>query len=82
MSVKLDSLSVFLPCYNEARNIDKVIEQAYTYLPTIACDFEIIIVDDGSTDDTKERVTRLQSKYPKVRVISIVRAQLRAYGQN
>ena len=47
---KLSSLSVFFPCYNEEKNVPIVINQALQVLPKFAKKFEIIIVDDGSTD--------------------------------
>jgi len=46
------SISVFLPCYNEQDNIARVVEQALTVLEELNADFEVIIVDDGSTDGT------------------------------
>lgn len=66
----LSSLSVFFPCYNEEKNIHELIESARAYLPSIAKKFEIIIVDDGSIDQTRTVVTKLQPQCKELRLIS------------
>ena len=68
---KISSLSVFFPCYNEESNVKKTIIAALKLLPQICKDYEIIIVDDGSSDGTKNRVKKLQNKYPdKIKLFS------------
>lgn len=67
---KTPALSVFFPAYNEEKNIGKTVETALKILPQIATDFEIIVVNDGSTDETGEVVKKIISKNPKVRLIS------------
>lgn len=59
-------LSVILPCYNESRRIGKTIESFEQYLNDQDYTYELIVVDDGSTDDTAEHV---RDTYPEVRVI-------------
>lgn len=46
------SISVVLPAYNEGKNIRGVIEKVFSFLKGNFSDFEIIVVDDGSRDDT------------------------------
>jgi glycosyltransferase involved in cell wall biosynthesis len=67
---KLASLSVFFPCYNEEKNVPIMVEQAARFLPTIAEKFEIIVVNDGSTDQTAAVTKNLQKKYPQLRLVS------------
>ena len=50
-------LSLLMPVYNEAETIDLVIEKVIASLPGI--DKELVIVDDGSTDGTRERLETL-----------------------
>ena len=48
------SLSVFFPCYNEVGNLSALVEKTRGVVMTITDDFQLIIVDDGSTDGTYE----------------------------
>jgi glycosyltransferase involved in cell wall biosynthesis len=63
------SLSVFFPCYNEEKNVNKLVHNANQFLPSIAADYEIIVIDDGSTDRTAEIAGRLAEEDPHVRLI-------------
>ncbi len=67
---RLSSISVFAPCWNEAENMPAFVEQAASVLPTIAKQFEVIIVNDGSSDTTTKLVTHLQEVYPFLRLVS------------
>ena len=62
-------LSLILPCYNEKDNLKPVVESALKILKEIAREFEIIIVDDGSTDGTGELAEELVNIYPQVRLV-------------
>lgn len=64
------SISVFFPCHNEAENVERVIGNALEYLPSVADDFEVIIVNDGSTDDTAALAGAIGENDPRVRVVS------------
>lgn len=67
---KLTSLSVFLPCYNEAKNIPLLLENVVKILPKVAKKYEVIVVNDGSQDHTVSTAKNLQKKYPFLRVMS------------
>lgn len=71
-------LSVFFPAYHEEDNIGKVTEQAVSVLEELGCDYEVIIVNDGSLDRTGEVADELAWRYPGVRVIHHERN--RGYG--
>lgn len=62
-------LSIIIPAYNESKRIDKSLEMIYKFMRTIEVDYEVIISDDGSTDDTKEIVKRFQSEWKSLRLI-------------
>jgi len=64
-----DSISVFFPCYNEQDNITSTVEQALTVLQKLNADFEIIIINDGSFDDTGRIADEIANRNNKVRVI-------------
>jgi len=74
----LDGLSVFFPCYNEEQNILPVLDSARNVLPGIAKNFEIIVVDDGSVDQTAALVAGFASGDSRVRLIRHERNQ--GYG--
>jgi ubiquinone/menaquinone biosynthesis C-methylase UbiE len=57
--------SVVIPCYNEAGNI----EEAVRRIPKMGRETEIIIVDDGSTDQTADIARRLMKGYPNLKFI-------------
>jgi glycosyltransferase involved in cell wall biosynthesis len=64
------SISVVLPALNEQDNVGAVLDRALTALPTITADYEVIVVDDGSTDATAEVVSRyLEAHHPRVRLL-------------
>ena len=52
MDIRVDSLSVVVPAYNEAAGIAETILELRRELPSIASDWEVRLVDDGSTDGT------------------------------
>lgn len=62
-------LSVVLPGYNEAQNIEVVVGRCLAALRTFSDRYEVVIVDDGSTDGTAAIADRLSAECPEVRVI-------------
>lgn len=65
----INSLSVFFPCINEEGNIENTVSKAEEVLKKLKLKYEIIIVDDGSTDATGEIAERLAQENPNIRVI-------------
>jgi glycosyltransferase involved in cell wall biosynthesis len=63
------SISVIYPAYNEEENIVSTIERSIAALVSITNDFEIIIVNDASRDNTAELVDELARSHPQIRVI-------------
>jgi glycosyltransferase involved in cell wall biosynthesis len=63
------SISVFFPCYNEQDNITRVVEQALTVLEKLKADFEVIIVNDGSSDGTGQIADELAGQKDRVKVV-------------
>lgn len=70
MKNSLSGLSVVLPAFNEERGIAETIQKVVAYLKQYNFPFEIIVVNDGSGDHTKETVERLRGIYPQPRLIN------------
>ena len=67
---KLSSLSIFMPAYNEAENIATVVKEAAVAARQVARQYEIIVVNDGSRDETGAIVSALAKRNPHVRLIN------------
>ncbi len=63
------SISVVLPAYNEAANVAQAVAQAAVAMQSIGAEYEIIVVDDGSRDDTAAVVERLLPATPGLRLV-------------
>src|SRR5467141_980877 len=66
-------VSVIVPCYNEQDNVESCVDQIGETFNAARIAFEILVVNDGSTDDTLERVRSLSTSRPFVRVIDLGR---------
>jgi glycosyltransferase involved in cell wall biosynthesis len=64
-----EGISVFLPAYNDEATIAGLVGDALAVLPSLASDFEVIVVDDGSTDRTAALLDELARTDSRVRVI-------------
>jgi glycosyltransferase involved in cell wall biosynthesis len=65
-AARVPRLSYFFPAHNEEANLEALVEEALATLPSIADTFEIIAVDDGSTDGTAGIADRLAAASPGV----------------
>ncbi len=73
------SVSVFFPAYNDAPSLPTLIGNTFAVLAAHASDYEVIVVNDGSTDNTAEVVDALAVRFaPNLRVIA--HAANRGYG--
>jgi dolichol-phosphate mannosyltransferase len=70
--VSENSFAVVVPTLNEAGNIDKVLSALTDGLSETQYDYEIVVVDDGSTDGTVEQVRDWSKRDPRIRLLSRV----------
>jgi len=70
-------LSVVIPAYNEEENVPILYEKLKKVLDGLGQDYEIIFVDDGSTDGTYQRLKQLAEKDSQLKIIRFKRN----YGQ-
>ena len=66
-------LSVVIPLLDEALNVEALCRELTETLEAWGRSFEVVLVDDGSTDDTFARLSRLHAADPRLRVIRLRR---------
>lgn len=78
MHNKLTELSIFFPFWNEEENIESVVSSAIPIAEKVAENWEIVMIDDGSTDNTREIAGVLAKKHNRLRLVSL--GKNRGYG--
>lgn len=67
------SLSVVIPAFNESGNVEPLVERLISALDGLENDTEIIFVDDGSSDDTWDKISEVSTRFPMVAGIKLSR---------
>ena len=75
----IDQLSVFFPCYNEEKNIENTVSKTIPILNKITKKWEIILINDGSKDNTAKVLQKIKNQYPR-QVKIITHNPNRGYG--
>lgn len=63
------TVSVIMPAHNEGNQIFNNIEETVKTFKEFECDYEIIVVDDGSTDNTREEIQRAARTYKNITIV-------------
>lgn len=71
-------ISVVVPVYNSHSFLEELLERLAQVLPEISSEFEVIMVNDGSQDNSWEIIQSINQKYPWARGINL----MRNYGQH
>lgn len=66
-------LSVIVPCYNEEETIDQFYDMVLNFFKDKKIKYELIMIDDGSTDNTFDKLKGLNEKDKNVKVVSFSR---------
>jgi glycosyltransferase involved in cell wall biosynthesis len=66
-------VSVVVPLFNEAENLEDLHRELSAGLRSVGRPYELVLVDDGSTDGTRERLLALEEADPRVRVVLLRR---------
>jgi glycosyltransferase involved in cell wall biosynthesis len=66
---RLSSVTAFFPAYNDAGTIPTMIIRAVQTLRQVTDDFEVVVINDGSTDDTGRVLDEMAHLYDRLRVI-------------
>jgi glycosyltransferase involved in cell wall biosynthesis len=75
----LVSISVFFPAYNDAPSLPALVEKTFLVLEQCARDYEVIVVNDGSQDDTGKVLEGLCARFGE-RMSVVTHADNRGYG--
>jgi glycosyltransferase involved in cell wall biosynthesis len=76
--VPTPSITAFFPCYNDAQTIADLVVEADRQLQMLTIDYEIIVVNDGSSDNSAEVLRTLHTRVPRLKVVTHDRN--RGYG--
>jgi glycosyltransferase involved in cell wall biosynthesis len=71
-------LSIIIPCYNEEKNLPLLLDRSKLLLK--APDIEIIIVNNGSTDNTENVLNNLLSEHPNCKIVKIIKNKGYGFG--
>ena len=62
----MESLYIVIPAYNEEMNIEKVAKDWHRIVKKVGADSRLVIIDDGSTDSTYQKLKELQKSLPQL----------------
>jgi glycosyltransferase involved in cell wall biosynthesis len=62
-------VSVFFPAFNDAGTITQMVMDALSVLPTVTDDYEVIVINDGSADETGPKLEEMAAAHPRLRII-------------
>lgn len=66
-------LSLVVPCYNEEKALAPFMAEVHKVMETVACDYELILINDGSRDRTLEQMRQYTKENEKVHYVSFSR---------
>lgn len=67
----MESVSILIPAYNEASSILEMVRETVRAMDELALDYEIIVIDDGSSDETPESIARATRDFTHVRSVRL-----------
>lgn len=69
-AVRLSSVSLVIPAYNDRETIGRLIDDGVTLLSEVCDDFEIVVCNDGSRDGTLELITSKAAEDKRIRILN------------
>ena len=65
----MPDVSVVIPIYNEEESVEALCAALHSSLSALDCTYEVVLVDDGSTDGTWQKLRKLHGEYPGLRLV-------------
>ena len=66
-------LSLVIPCYNEEENVPTLLTRVEASMNQVGKPFEVVLVDDGSTDKTPQMLADAKTRLPWLRIVRMVK---------
>jgi len=66
-------LSIIIPVFNEKDSIEPLVSELQEVLPSLNCEYEILLVDDGSRDGSSELLQKIALQHPEFKYIGFKR---------
>lgn len=73
-------LSVVIPAYNESQTIQEILQKVFSVKFCYPINLQVLVIDDGSTDDTVEKIYDFQKEYTEVDLIFLRQLQNEGKG--
>lgn len=80
MNPATPELSIVIPAYNEERRLAETLKRVRAYLQARRADAEVIVVDDGSRDNTAALIEARRAEFPGLRLVSNGRNRGKGYS--
>ncbi|UCD15132.1 MAG: glycosyltransferase family 2 protein [Candidatus Omnitrophota bacterium] len=64
------NISIVMPAFNEAQNIEETVRSCFSTLATLGIEGEVVVTDDGSVDDTLKILNSLAAEFPRLKVVN------------
>ncbi len=80
MNPAAPELSIVIPAYNEERRLAETLKRVRAYLEARRADAEVVVVDDGSRDNTAALVEAWQAEFPGLRLVANGRNRGKGYS--
>jgi len=66
-------ISVVIPCFNEERNVARFNSELFPELDALGIDYEVVAIDDGSTDGTARLLSSLRERGQRIKIFSHIK---------